>query len=66
MELNLQPIKLNGKTKIESIKTAKYITLEGEIIPVTPETLQEIARAYFKKKKEEITQEKIDEFIKNF
>ena len=66
MELNLQPVKLNGKTKIESIKTAKYITLEGEIIPVTPETLQEIARVYFKKKKEEITQEKIDEFIKNF
>lgn len=67
MKLNLHPFEFGKEPEIDySLKNLKYITLEGKQIPVTKENIHEIARAYFKEKEEEITQEKIDEFIKNF
>lgn len=66
MKLILKPLILNKKQRIESIMTPKFLNVEGKLIPVTADTLQEIARAYFKEKREEITKDKINDFIANF
>ena len=66
MKLILQPLKLNKKQIAESVKTAKYIHIGKERIPIENVRLNEVFKAYLLIRGEEITQEKIKEFIDNF
>lgn len=52
--------------KTKSTKTAKYIHIGKEKIPIGNVRLNEVAKAYFLMTRKEITEEKIKEFIDNF
>lgn len=66
MELILQPLKLNKAQKAESTKTAKYIHIGKEKIPIGNVRLDEVFKTYLLIMREEITQKKVQDFIDNF
>lgn len=65
-EIKLTPVKINATIKAESIKAAKFIHIGTKKIPIENIRLDKVAKAYFTMMRKEITQEKVNEFIKNF
>lgn len=66
MKLTLKPLNLNNKQKFESVKTAKFIHIGKEKIPINNIRLDEVFKTYLLLRREEITQDKIKNFIDNF